>query len=92
MNILASGGVRTPLDAVKCLALGANAVGMSRPFLNQIENHGITETLEYVDQFVAQIKTIMTMLNARTIEDLKQSQLVFSPKLESWINQRQLEL
>ena len=32
MNILASGGVRSPLDAVKCLALGASAVGMSRPF------------------------------------------------------------
>ncbi|MDV8581759.1 alpha-hydroxy-acid oxidizing protein, partial [Streptococcus pneumoniae] len=34
LNIFASGGLRTPLDAVKCLALGAKAIGMSRPFLN----------------------------------------------------------
>src|SRR5699024_10938603 len=40
MDILASGGVRSPLDAVKCLALGASAVGMSRPFLNQVEQYG----------------------------------------------------
>ena len=32
LNIFASGGLRTPLDAVKCLALGAKAIGMSRPF------------------------------------------------------------
>ena len=30
LNVFASGGVRTPLDVVKSLALGA--VGMSRPF------------------------------------------------------------
>ena len=42
LNVFASGGVRTPLDVVKSLALGAKAVGMSRPFLNQVENGGIT--------------------------------------------------
>ena len=48
LNVFASGGVRTPLDVVKSLALGAKAVGMSRPFLNQVENGGITTTIEYV--------------------------------------------
>ena len=45
LNVFASGGVRTPLDVVKSLALGAKAVGMSRPFLNQVENGGITTTI-----------------------------------------------
>lgn len=92
MDILASGGVRTPLDAVKCLALGASAVGMSRPFLNQVENYGITETLNYTEQFTDHIKKIMTMLDVKTIKDLKQTQMVFSPKLQSWIEQRGLDI
>lgn len=92
MDILASGGVRTPLDAVKCLALGASAVGMSRPFLNQVENYGITETLNYTEQFTDHMKKIMTMLDVKTIKDLKQTQMVFSPKLQSWIEQRDLDI
>lgn len=92
MDILASGGVRTPLDAVKCLALGASAVGMSRPFLNQVENYGITETLNYTEQFTDHMKKIMTMLDVKTIKDLKQTQMVFSPKLQLWIEQRGLDI
>ncbi|WP_436957632.1 type 2 isopentenyl-diphosphate Delta-isomerase [Staphylococcus sp. AS1337] len=92
MDILASGGVRTPLDAVKCLALGASAVGMSRPFLNHVEKYGITETLNYTEQFTEHMKKIMTMLDAKSIKDLQHAQMVFSPKLQSWIEQRGLDI
>ena len=92
LNVFASGGVRTPLDVVKSLALGAKAVGMSRPFLNQVENGGITTTIEYVESFIEHTKSIMTMLNARDISELKQSKFVFDHKLMSWIEQRGLDI
>ena len=37
MDIIASGGVRNPLDAVKYLALGAQAVGLSGAFLSTVQ-------------------------------------------------------
>ncbi len=92
MDILASGGVRSPLDVIKCLALGASAVGMSRPFLNQVENYGITETLNYTEQFTEHMKKIMTMLDARSPKDLKNAQMIFGPKLQSWIDQRNIDV
>lgn len=92
MDILASGGVRSPLDVIKCLALGASAVGMSRPFLNQVENYGITETLNYTEQFTEHMKKIMTMLDARSPKDLKKAQMIFGPKLQSWIDQRNIDI
>ncbi|MDU3146304.1 alpha-hydroxy-acid oxidizing protein, partial [Staphylococcus sp.] len=83
---------RTPLDAIKSLALGAKAVGMSRPFLNQVEHAGITSTIEYVESFIDHMKSIMTMLDAKDINDLKQSKIVFDSKLMSWIEQRHLKV
>ena len=92
LNVFASGGLRTPLDAIKSLALGATAVGMSRPFLNQVEHAGITSTIEYVESFIDHMKSIMTMLDAKDINDLKQSKIVFDSKLMSWIEQRHLKV
>ena len=40
MDIIASGGVRNPLDAVKYLALGAQAVGLSGAFLSTVQGGG----------------------------------------------------
>ncbi|HCY1711259.1 TPA: alpha-hydroxy-acid oxidizing protein, partial [Staphylococcus aureus] len=90
--VFASGGLRTPLDAIKSLALGAKATGMSRPFLNQVENNGIAHTVAYVESFIEHMKSIMTMLDAKNIDDLTQKQIVFSPEILSWIEQRNLNI
>ena len=52
LNVFASGGVRTPLDVVKSLALGAKAVGMSRPFLNQVENGALRQRLSMLSHLL----------------------------------------
>lgn len=92
LNVFASGGLRTPLDAVKCLALGAKAVGMSRPFLNQVEQAGITQTIEYVESFLDHMKKIMTMLDAKDINELTHKDMIFNTELLSWIEQRGLDI
>lgn len=92
LNIFASGGIRTPLDAIKSLALGAKAVGMSLPFLNHVENEGVEQTITFVAQFTTQMQQIMTMLNAPDIEALKQSQLIFDQQLLSWMEQRHIDI
>ena len=44
--------------------------------LNQVEHAGITSTIEYVESFIDHMKSIMTMLDAKDINDLKQSKIV----------------
>ncbi|PCF48667.1 type 2 isopentenyl-diphosphate Delta-isomerase [Staphylococcus delphini] len=90
VHVLASGGIRHPLDAIKALRLGAEAVGMSRPILKMLHEEGVEATIEYVEDFKTQMAYIMTLLNAKNITALRQAAIVFDPYLTNWIQQRQL--
>ncbi|EGQ1727529.1 type 2 isopentenyl-diphosphate Delta-isomerase [Staphylococcus pseudintermedius] len=90
VHVLASGGIRHPLDAIKALRLGAEAVGMSRPILKMLHEEGVEATIEYVEDFKTQMAYIMTLLNAKNITELRQAAIVFDPHLKNWIQQRQL--
>ncbi|HHX2398978.1 TPA: type 2 isopentenyl-diphosphate Delta-isomerase, partial [Staphylococcus aureus] len=46
----------------------------------------------YVESFIEHMKSIMTMLDAKNIDDLTQKQIVFSPEILSWIEQRSLNI
>ena len=48
VELLVSGGVRNPLDMIKCLVFGAKAVGLSRTMLELVENHSIEEVIAIV--------------------------------------------
>ncbi|MFH0716428.1 type 2 isopentenyl-diphosphate Delta-isomerase [Staphylococcus delphini] len=90
VHVLASGGIRHPLDAIKALRLGAEAVGMSRPILKMLHEEGVEATIEYVEDFKTQMAYIMTLLNAKNITELRQAAIVFDGYLKNWIQQRQL--
>ncbi|UTH13922.1 type 2 isopentenyl-diphosphate Delta-isomerase [Macrococcus equipercicus] len=90
-DVLASGGIRHPLDAVKCYALGAKAVGMSRTMLLLIEEQGVEGAIQYIESFKEQLTIIAAMLNARNLQELKERPIVFSPELLSWQEQRGLQ-
>ncbi|MDN8726872.1 type 2 isopentenyl-diphosphate Delta-isomerase, partial [Staphylococcus aureus] len=58
----------------------------------QVENNGIAHTVAYVESFSEHMKSIMTMIDAKNIDDLTQKQIVFSPEIMSWIEQRSLNI
>ncbi|WP_342388219.1 type 2 isopentenyl-diphosphate Delta-isomerase [Salinicoccus bachuensis] len=91
MHILASGGIKTPLDAMKCLALGAKAVGMSRLMLEQVEHHGVEAAIDHVEQFHHQMRKISILIDAKDIEEITSRPLVLSPEVISWQRQRALD-
>ena len=69
LEIVASGGVKTPLDAFKLMALGAKGVGVSGLFLKatQLEHDVmITEVRDFLQDF----KKVMLMSGCQSIEDI----------------------
>jgi isopentenyl-diphosphate delta-isomerase len=84
-QIVASGGIRTPLDVVKSLALGAKIVGLSGYFLHLVKDHTHEEAVEKLNQFIEEMKMIMLVLGKKNILALKEAELMIPPSLSQSI-------
>lgn len=73
MQVFASGGVRTPLDVVHSLRLGASAAGVAGEFLHTLINEGEDALVEQIESWKAQIRVIMALLGCKNIEDLRKN-------------------
>ena len=80
-DILASGGVRHPLDMMKCLVLGAKAVGLSKTMLELVEHQPMEEAIRIVNGWKDDLRLMMCALNCRTIKDLQSVDYILYGKL-----------
>lgn len=88
LDVLASGGIRNPLDAVKCLALGATAVGLAGRVLRQLEREGEEAVIDEMRTWLHQIRGIMALLGANRIADLRGTPVVVTGKTREWCELR----
>lgn len=71
IEILASGGVRNPLDILKSLILGAKGVGISGLILNTLMTKGEEETISLVNRYKQELKTLMVLVDCKNVKELK---------------------
>ena len=85
VEIIASGGVRNPLDIIKALILGAKGVGISGTMLEIIENYSIEEAIEIVNSWKMECKMIMCALNTKKISELKNVKYILYGKTKQFL-------
>ncbi|MDU0348062.1 type 2 isopentenyl-diphosphate Delta-isomerase [Actinomyces sp. MRS3W] len=76
LPLLASGGVRTPLDALRALALGAQAVGVSGHFLRTLVARGASALEAELGAWAEQLRTLMTLVGADDVASLRRTDLL----------------
>lgn len=69
--IIASGGIRTGLDIVKSLVMGADMVGVSGEVLNYLIHGGFDYARDYLEGIIYKTKIVMMLLGCRNLEELK---------------------
>lgn len=90
-DFIASGGIKNPLDIIKSLRLGASAVGLSGEFLHRSLSQGNEATIQVINAWKQELKGILTLLEVNQLRELKKTEIVLSPNLMNWCQQRNIQ-
>src|SRR5579859_7586765 len=88
LPVIATGGIRSGLDAAKALALGATLVGVARPLL-QAALEGDAAVGTWVAQFLHELRTVLFLTGASDIAALRAKSHVTTGGTRAWLDQLQ---
>jgi isopentenyl-diphosphate delta-isomerase len=91
LPVIATGGVRSGLDAAKAIALGATAVGVARP-LARCALDGLDSVLAWLHRFETELRSAMFLTGSRTVAELRQQRTVLMGQTLAWAQQLDDEL
>lgn len=86
LPVIATGGVRTGLDAAVALALGADLVGLARPLLERALISEAT-TIAWLERFLDELRTAMFLVGAATPPDLKATPFLALGATRQWLDE-----
>ncbi|MEV0334973.1 type 2 isopentenyl-diphosphate Delta-isomerase [Nocardia sp. NPDC050717] len=84
IDIAASGGIRSPLDIARALALGASATGVAGAFLDTVVRADTAALITQIRTWLDQLRQILTVLGARTPADLAGCDLLITGEVASF--------
>ena len=88
VDMIVSGGVRSPLDALKSLAIGAKAVAIAAPILRISEGDGAAAAVQWIGQYLQGLKKGLLMLGCKSPRELTDQPLVIMGLTAQWLTAR----
>jgi isopentenyl-diphosphate Delta-isomerase len=85
-KIIGSGGIRSGIDGVKAIVLGADMVGNAMPIL-KAQQKSYSSLINYLDNFKKEMEITSFLLGCKTVNELQQQEYVILGKLKDWLNQ-----
>ncbi|MDU2065896.1 MAG: type 2 isopentenyl-diphosphate Delta-isomerase [Sporomusaceae bacterium] len=92
VDLMISGGVRTPIEAAKALAIGAKAVGIAAPWLRFLSQQNEAEAIAYLDDFLLELKKFMLLCGADNPLQLAKRPFVITGFTREWLTARQIDI
>jgi isopentenyl-diphosphate delta-isomerase len=72
--LIGSGGVRSGIDAAKCIALGCDVAGAAYPFIRALEGGRINSEIE---AWMLQMRACAFLTGSKNYEELRKAEMVF---------------
>ncbi|AXE38041.1 type 2 isopentenyl-diphosphate Delta-isomerase [Acidipropionibacterium virtanenii] len=89
--LFASGGVRNPLDVLKALALGAEAVGVAGAFLSTVVEVGAEGLIDLIGNWQRHVCELMALLGAVDLPALRRTDLLIRGRLGEYTRLRGID-
>jgi isopentenyl-diphosphate Delta-isomerase len=84
--VIATGGIRSGLDAAKAIAMGATAVGVARPLL-QATFAGDEAVAAWIERFADELRATMFLTGAQTVAALSRHPRIIVGETAEWLRQ-----
>ncbi len=91
LELIASGGIRTGVEAAKALALGARLVGVALPVLRAYVAGGIDGVESFLRGFCAQLRVAVMLCGCTRLDELTRDRAVLGGRLLEWVSERGLQ-
>lgn len=88
LEIVATGGIQSGLDAARAIALGARAAGLARPAL-RAALAGPKALAALFDRVEAELRAAMLLTGSRTLKDLGRAERVVTGELAAWLRRQE---
>ena len=84
-NVLASGGIRTGLDAARALAMGAKLCGMALPVIRALSSGGEEGLERFLERVIRELRLAVHLSGRRSTSEMGTVPYVVLDPLKSWL-------
>jgi len=82
---IATGGIRTGMDVARAIALGASCAGIARNVYQAFLEGGVDGARAFLRRVERELRSIMLLCGARSIEELQRAPRIVTGELRDWI-------
>jgi isopentenyl-diphosphate delta-isomerase len=86
LPVVATGGIRSGLDAARAIALGATAVGVARPLLQAVLDGGDDAVTGWIERFGEELRAAMFLTGSGTVAALRRVERVVTGETRRWLD------
>ncbi len=91
IQLIASGGIRTAVDAAKAISMGADLIGIAAPFLKVLLAQGVEELDAEISEFKYRLQAVFLMTGSRNRQEIRKKPLVITGETAEWLRARGID-
>lgn len=90
LPVVATGGLRSGIDAAKAVALGGSLTGFALPLLKPAMRNP-EDVVERLEQIIAELRIAMFLTSSKSVEELRKASHVLTGATREWMESRGIQ-